>query len=69
MKYPVFIEPGNDDGALLDAKAVRGGYIVVQSISELSDLINSHKGSIINGTTCYVVEANKLYVFNTNENK
>lgn len=64
MKYPVFIEPGNDDGMLLDSKAVKGTYVVVNTIDELNLLKVNHSGSIVNGSLCYVVNESKTYRYN-----
>ena len=64
MKYPVFIEPGNDDGMLLDSKAVKGTYVVVNTIDELNLLKVNHSGSIVNGSLCYVVSEGKTYRYN-----
>lgn len=69
MKYPVFIEPGNDDGVLLDAKAVKGGFVVVETLSDLSTLLLTNSGSIINGSHAYVVAENKTYVYNSSGNE
>ena len=69
MKYPVFIEPGNDDGALLDASGVKGGFIVFQALNDLTTLLLEHSGSIITGTHCYVAEEDKTYVYNSTNNE
>lgn len=69
MKYPVFIEPGNDDGVLLDAKAVKGGFVVVETLSDLSTLLLTNSGSIVDGSHAYVVADNKTYVYNSNSNE
>ena len=67
MKYPVFIEPGNDDGMLLDAKAVKGTYVVVETLDELNQLKINHSGSIIPGSLCYVVSEAKTYRYGENQ--
>ena len=69
MKYPVFIEPGNDDGALLDAKAVKGGFVVVETLSDLNTLLLTNSGSIVDGSHGYVLALDKTYVYNNGENE
>lgn len=69
MKYPVFIEPGNDDGALLDASAVKGGFVVVETLNDLTTLLEEHSGSIITGSHCYVIEEDKTYIYNSTNNE
>lgn len=69
MKYPVFIEPGNDDGVLLDAKAVKGGFVVVETLSDLNTLLLTNSGSVVNGSHAYVGAENKTYVYNSDGNE
>lgn len=58
MKYPVFLEPGNDDGLLLDACAVKGANFTVSTKDELDNL---NTLALIAGVTVYVTEEQVTY--------
>lgn len=58
MKYPVFLKPGNDDGLLLDAYAVKGANFTLLKKSELNDL---NKLALVKGVTVYITDEQKTY--------
>lgn len=64
MRYPVFLEPGNDDGLLLDASAAKGANFTVLTKNELDNL---NTLALIAGVTVYVTEEQVTYRWNGTE--
>lgn len=57
------IKPAGDDNVVVDSRYVKGGYVVVETVSERNSLKGNGQ-NIIKGSLCYVSETNKFYRYN-----
>ena len=61
IKVPGHFTTGTCRGYVMDAKYVKGGYIVVNEYNDLATLTDEVPGSIITGSPVYVVADNMTY--------
>jgi hypothetical protein len=68
MKIAGILQPGTVLNYVLEAKYVKAGLIVVQTIEERDKVLDENKNSLTNGTPIYVAETHKTYRYNEEQN-
>ena len=64
MRIAGILQPGTVLNYVLEAKHVKAGLIVVQTIEERDKVWNENKNSLVNGTPIYVAGTHKTYRYN-----
>ena len=69
MRIAGILQPGTVLNYVLEAKHVKAGLIVVQTIEERDRVWNENKNSLVNGTPIYVAGTHKTYRYHQEEDK
>lgn len=69
MRIAGILQPGTVLNYVLEAKHVKAGLIVVQTIEERDRVWNENKNSLVNGTPIYVAGTRKTYRYHQEEDK
>lgn len=69
MRIAGILQPGTVLNYVLEAKHIKAGLIVVQTIEERDRVCNENKNSLVNGTPIYVAGTHKTYRYYQEEDK
>lgn len=67
MKLAGILQPGIIKGYVVEAKYIKGGYIVVKTEEELQQISSTNKGLLVDGTPIYVSDTGVTYRYNQAE--